>query len=125
MYEMQILENEDQIRAAIAVMHPVARVAAQSLANHLLENPHIFQDEELRERAYFGACSFAMQQAKWDLNDQSRLVQFFENHGESVANVAMSIVNLVVSQAQKRKKWGWLGKAAAFTGGLIVASLFG
>lgn len=122
---MQILDNEDQIRAAIAVMHPVARVAAQCLANHLLENPHIFADEEQRERAYFGACSFAMQQAHWDLNDQTRLSQFFENHGDSVANVAMSIVNLVEVQSERRRKWGWLGKAAAFTGGLIVASLFG
>lgn len=122
---MQILENEDQIRAAIAVMHPVARVAAQCLANHLLENPQILHNEVQLERAYYGACVFAMQQACWDLEDRSRLAHFFENNGESVANVAISIVNLVAIETERRKKWGWLGKAVAFTGGLIVASLFG
>ena len=122
---MQILENENQIRAAIAVMNPVARVAAQSLANHLLENPHVFRDDEQRERAYFGACAFAMQQAHWDLQDKTRVSQFFENHGEAVVNVAVSIVSLSALQAERRKKWGWIGKAAAFTGGILVASLFG
>ena len=43
---MHLLENEDQIRAAIAVMNPVARVAAQSLANHLLDNPTLLDNED-------------------------------------------------------------------------------
>ena len=122
---MYLLENENQIRAAIATMHPVARVAAQNLANHLLENPELLQDDEKCEKAFFGSCAFAMQQNGWDLHDRVKVDDFLENHGHAVSNVAVSIVRFAITQAEKKRKWGWLGKAAAFTGGVIVASLFG
>ncbi len=122
---MHILESEDQIRAAIAMMNPVARVAAQSLANYLLDNPTVMGDADACNKAYYGACFFAMEQAGWNVEDQTRVTAFFENHGDAVANIAMSIVVFAVNQAENQRKWGWVGKAAAFVGGALVASFFG
>ncbi len=122
---MYLLENEDQIRAAIAMMNPVARVAAQNLANHLLENPHIIRNDESCHKAFLGSCAFAMQQHGWDLHDRGKIDNFLEDHGHSISNVAISIFHFAIAQAERKRKWGWIGKAAAFTGGVIVASLFG
>ena len=122
---MQILQNKAEIRAAIATMNPVARTAAQNLAAYLLDNPQTIQDHEALNDAYLGSCTFAMTQAGWELTADTRIQAFFENHGEAVSNVAISIVAYSVKQAERHRKWGWVGKAAAFAGGALLASLFG
>jgi hypothetical protein len=121
---MPLLENKSEIKAAIAIMHPVARSAAQGLANYLQENPETLKDDEARDKAYYGICFFAMEQAGWDMKDEKRMQDFFENHGQAVLNVAASIVVYAIKESEKQRKWGWLGKAAAFVVGAIVTSFF-
>lgn len=122
---MQILTTEAEIRAAIATMNPVARIAAQNLANYLLENPITIQSEDGLHKAFLGSVGFAMQQAGWDTSDEKRVRDFFENHGEAISNVSISIVMFAFNQEEKRRKWGWLGKAGAFVAGALISSLFG
>lgn len=122
---MQILTTEAEIRAAIATMNPVARVAAQNLAGYLLENPATLQNQGECNRAFVASVAFAMQQAGWDTSNDRRVHEFFENHGEAVSNVSISIVCFAVDQAERRRKWGWLGKAGAFVAGAFLSSLFG
>ena len=122
---MQLLQNKHEIKAAITLMHPVARIAAQSLAIYLLENPETINDEEARDNAFFEACAFAMQQEGWDIKNEVRVQSFFENHSEAIINVSMSIFIFTHNQAARRRKLGWMGKAAAFVAGVVVASFFG
>lgn len=122
---MQLLRTEAEIRAAIAIMHPVARTAAQNLAAYLLENPAILKDEKAGNEAFLGSCAFAMSQAGWDLKDEKRVTEFLESQNEAITNVCISIVVFVVNEGQRRRKWGWLGKAGAFAAGALLTALFG
>jgi hypothetical protein len=122
---MSLLSTQAEIRAAIAMMDNTARIAAQSLANYILENMETLGDEEALSNAYSGACVFAMEQDGWDMEDEERIEQFSKLHGNAVQVVALSIVQFVISQQKRKRKWGWVGKAAAFVGGVAVASFFG
>jgi hypothetical protein len=122
---MQLLQNKNEIKAAITLMHPVARIAAKRLAIYLLENPEIINNGKALNNAFFEACAFAIEQEGWDIKDEARVQSFFENHSEAIINVSISIFIFTHNQAAKRRKWGWMGKAVAFVAGAAVASFFG
>lgn len=122
---MHILENDDQIKAAIATMHPVARVAAQNLAHYFTQNPDDLEDDEKRHRAFFGSCQFAMQQADWDMQDHSRIERFLEDHTDSVVNVAISIVKHGSDSSSSEDEDGCFVVLIGIVIGIIVATLGG
>jgi hypothetical protein len=122
---MTLLTTEAEIRAAIAMLNPVARTAAQALAHHLLENRLKLRDDEALNKAYLEHIAFAMQQHGWDLKDKERVRKFFEDHGEAVSTLCISIVTFSINQAEHQRKWGWLGKAAAVGAGVLIGSFFG
>lgn len=122
---MELLTTAAEIRAAIATMNPVARMATQSLAAFFLDNPATVRDGDMMNRAMLQHCAMAMDHHGWSLDDKERIRKFFEDHGSAVENVTASIVVFSVRSQQRRQKWGWLGKAAAIGAGVILGSLFG
>ena len=126
---MQILENDDQIKAAIATMNPVARAAAQNLAHHFTHNSNDFEDDVKRQRAFFGSCQFAMQQAGWDMQDQTRIGRFLEDHSDAIVNVAVSILKNNATKADQTKssedEAGCFGVVIGIIVGIILAGLGG
>ena len=122
---MQILTKESEIKAAIAMLNPVARDAAQALASHILNNQDLLDNPDALNKAFVEHCLFAMGSHGWDLEDTDRIKRFSEEHGSAVMNLAISIVAFAINQAERKRRWGWLGKAAALTAGAIIGSLFG
>ena len=122
---MTLLTAEAEIRAAIAMLNPVARVAAQGLSHHLLANQELLHDEDAMRKSYMEHVAFAMRQHGWDLEDRDRIRKFFEDHGDAVANLALSIVTFSIHQAEYQRRWGWLGKAVAVGAGVVIGSLVG
>ena len=123
---MHILRDRASINAAIATMHPAAREAAQLLALRLCENPAILQDEDVMRQEWLqaGAVSFARTGAN-SVDDDDRFADFMENHGTAFLNVGVSIALFVAADAERKRKWGWLGKAAAVAAGVAVGAFFG
>jgi hypothetical protein len=121
---MQLLDSEAEIRAAIAMLQPVARTAAHIFASHLLKDPELLGDDGALEEAYLDACHSAMDEAWWGADDPKRVADFLENHGDAVFNLAISIVVCAGRKMFRRRLWGWLGTASAFAAGGFLASLF-
>ena len=121
---MQLLATEAEIRAAIAMLQPVARSAAHILANHLLKDPELLGDDDALEETYLDACHAAMDEAWWGADDPKRVADFLVNHGDAVFNLAISIVVCAGRKMHRQRLWGWLGRAGAFVAGAFLASLF-
>jgi len=123
--EWTLLETKKEIKAAIALMDSVSRSTAQNYAAMILENPAALDDEEQLSAAFWSSLLFAAKQANWDLDDEKKVEEFVKERADSISNVALSIVVFTFKQHEKKRKWGWLGKAAAFAGGAVIASFFG
>lgn len=121
-----ILETRDAIQAAIATMNPIAKDAAQLLAHRLLENPGILEEQDSLGQEWLQACAYSYVRAGNDLEtERDRFEAFLENHGSAVLNVAFSIALFIVKDAERKAKWGWLGKAAAVAAGVAIGAFFG
>ena len=122
MNSLTILDDKASVKAAIATMHPVAKDAAQMLSNNMLDNPAIMSDDKTVEQEWKQCIAFAASRAGMNPEvNAEKFDDFVENHGQSVLNVAVSIVHLT----EKEKKWGWVKKAAAVGVGVVIGSLFG
>jgi hypothetical protein len=122
MNNLTILDSEASIKAAIATMHPIAKDAAQIMANNLLESPGKQMDADAIQKEWMQCCVFAAARGGINPNaNKDKFDAFMENHGHSVLNVSMSIV----AYSNKQKKWGWLKKAAVVGGAFLLGSFFG
>lgn len=124
--DLRILPNRSAIMAAIALMTPPAREAAELLAHRFAHDPTLMTDRTRLEAEWLQAC--AISYARGGSNpaaDRAAFQNFLDNHGSGVLNVAFSIVH-VTARDSKRQKWlGWLGKAAAVGAGAAIAAFFG
>jgi len=120
---LTILDDRASIKAAIATMHPVASEAAQLLAHRLFENPNILSSDEQLGNELLQACAISARRA--GIQDASTFEAFFQNHGQSVLNVAASIVVYTIKSERRRRIWGWVGKAGAVAAGIAIGSFFG
>jgi hypothetical protein len=122
---MSLLTTEYEIKAAIAMMNPVANDACQMFTTWLLTNPSLLEDQAACNEACVEACIAAMQRHGWDPEDEARIKNFFDNHAQAVMNVGVSILVKIVNDAEARRKWGWVGTAAAAAAGIVIGSIFG
>ncbi|MCB9833580.1 MAG: hypothetical protein H6807_14010 [Planctomycetes bacterium] len=122
---MHLLTTLPEIKAAVATMNPIARDAAQSFSSYLLNNPAVMQNPQAMQEAYLSHCGVALVRGGISLDDEERVERWMEDHSESVLNVGLSIVSYVVNENERRRKWGWLGKAAAIAAGVVLGSIFG
>ena len=117
-----ILKDKASINAALATMHPVACEATKVMAHNLIDAPHKLDDSEAIRQELLQCCTFACARAGINPNtNRDKFEDFIENHAQAILNVSLSLV----AQTAKRKKWGRLGAAAAFTGGIVLGSIFG
>jgi len=121
-----LLDDAPSIKAALATMNPIARIATQHLAQKILEQPTLLEDnEEIKEQALY-SCAAAFVHAGYDLEtDQQQFASFLENHGANVLDLAVSIVLCIAKDIQRRRKWGTFGKAAALIGAAALGAFFG
>lgn len=120
-----LLTTAPEIKAAIATMNPIAREAAEMIASHLLQHPEILSKDDELQSAAARMTAMAMVRNGISLSDRARTNRFFEDHGVAIMNVALSIVTFVAKEQERKRKWGWLGKAAAVGAGVLLGSLFG
>ena len=118
---MNLLTTQASIEAAISTMNSVASDAAKLLAHRLLEDGSILQAEDRLQQEWLQACAVSAKRA--GMADE-HFEAFVENHGDGVANVAISIALFVVKEQERKKKWGWLGTAAAVVGGAALGVFF-
>lgn len=123
---VHILEDRASIRAAIATMHPTASEAAQLLAHRFVENPQILQDNEVIQKELLQACAISFARSGRNLQtNAAEFNSFLDNHRQAVLNIALSIVNFLITSTRRQQRWGWIGKAAALAGGVAVGAFFG
>lgn len=122
---MQLLNSPEEIRAAIGVMNPTARIACQTFATAISANPQLLQDDRNLREALVDGMIFAMQVSGFDPDDQTRGRRFIEENHEAVFAVAVSILNVTMEQHETQKKWRWLGTAAAVGAGAALGAFFG
>lgn len=124
--DLLILPNKSSIMAAIALMTPPAREAAQLLAHRITSDKSLLTNMPRLESEWLQACAISL--ARAGINPSQDIAQFdnfITNHGSGVLNVAISIIH-VGDQDMKRRKWlGWFGKAAAVGAGAAIAAFFG
>ncbi len=120
---MNILTSQASIEAAISTMNPVASEAAKLLAHRLLEDLSILQSRDRLQQEWLQSCAISAKRSGMD-DDDGRFGSFLENHGDGVANVAVSIALFVVKEHDRKKKWGWIGTAAAVLGGAALGIFF-
>ena len=120
---MNIMTSKASIEAAISTMHPVAAEAAKLLAHRMLESPKIMQSESTLRDEWIHSCAVSATRAGMG-EDDTWFESFMENHGKGVANVAISIVVFLEQEAERKRKWGWIGTAAAALGGAALGIFF-
>lgn len=116
MYEP--IKGESNIRTAILMLHPVSKEAAQTLIGRLPVDESIFANTAFLEQEMQKCMAFA------GVNnglDKPRIESLIQNQGHAVCTIAVSVIQLQISQ----KKWGWIKRAAGIGIGLLIGSLFG
>ncbi len=119
---MMILSTREEVRGALATMNPTAREACMLFATHLLNDPSIANDP--KRLGSFCAGSMAVTLEKAGVPPE-QMEAFWMNHGEAVYGVGVSILAITVREAESKKKWGWIGTAAALGVGALLGSFFG
>lgn len=121
----QLLETRDSLQAALATMNPIARDASLLLAHRLFQNPALLQDSKGAFRECFQACAISLGRAGVDLNSHPEVLDaFLMEHGCSVMNIGYSIVNVAVTEHQRRAVYGAVGKVAAAAVGIALGAWF-
>jgi hypothetical protein len=124
--ELRILPNKASIMAAIALMPPMAREAAELLAHRLTQDRSLVTDHAKLESEWMQACAISFARAGSNpVKDQAAFQNFLDNHGHGVLNVAFSIVHVTARDSSRKRWYGWLTKAAAAGAGAAVAVFFG
>lgn len=118
-------EAEAEIRGALAVMSPVARTATQRLVEFLAATPAVCDDGPAFDNAVVQASLAAMAAHGWDPNEKTRMENWIGEHGPTVADVAIAILNLAVLKNEVAPDTAWLKVGAAAVVGAIIGSLFG
>lgn len=122
---MQILADKSAIMAAIATMGAGPAEAAKLLAHHLLDKQEALQSERLFRELYVGACIAGAAHIGIDAEEETqRFLAWVENHGDAIINVGVSIAVFVIREHEHKKKWGWLGTAAAIVTGAALGIFF-
>lgn len=123
---LHLLTDKASISAAVALMTPAAREAAQLLAHRIENDRTLLTDGERLQAECLQACviSFA-RTGNASGPDDPQIRNFVANHGTGVLNVAVSIIHVADQEAKKAKWMGWLGKAAAVGAGAAIAAFFG
>lgn len=114
----QPIKGESNIRTAILMLHPVAKEAAQTLIGRLPEDESIFSDTshletEMQKCMIFAGVNNGL--------DRERIENLVESQGHAVCTVAISVIQLQLTQ----RKWGWVKRAAGIGLAILVGSLFG
>ena len=120
---MNILTTKASIEAALSTMNSLASEATKLLAHRLLDDLSLLQSEERLHREWLHACRTSANRAGISENDH-RFASFLENHGDGIANVAISIAIFAVEEHKRKRKWGWIGTAAAAIGGAALGIFF-
>jgi len=80
------------------------------------------EDESGLKEAFAQQCLLSFMSHGWDPDDEGHRKRFLEEHSKAVMSLAISIVAFSMLQAERKRKWGWLGKAAALAGNLILST---
>lgn len=124
--DLHILPNKSSIMAAIALMTPPARDAAQLLAYRITNDNSLLTDRQRLQGEWLQACSISFARSGGNpVRDKADFESFLANHGGGILNVAFSIIHVSAKDAKRRKWVGWLGKAAAVGAGAAIAAFFG
>lgn len=122
---MQILTDKSAILAAIATMGASPAEAAKLLAHHLLDKQEALQSDELFRDLYIGACIAGAEHAGIDAERETdRFLEWVARHGDGIVNIGVSIAVFVIREHEHKRKWGWLGTAAAIVTGAALGIFF-
>lgn len=123
--DLRILPDRRTVNAAVAVMSPCAREAAELLAHRLTSDRTIMLSSERLKSEWIEACGISFLRHHEPQSDKQPLRSFIESQGHGVLNVGVSIVH-VLDQESRRSRWlRWAKASAAVAAGVAIGSFFG
>jgi hypothetical protein len=115
---INIIKQEDSIRAAILSLHPIARDACQNMITRLPDMSNIENHKVLLIEEMFKCMAFSAHQHGLDRDDCESLIK---SQGPQVITIAVSVIHL-----QRRNRSSGIAKGAAAVGlGIVIGVLFG
>jgi hypothetical protein len=119
-----LLDDPASVKAALATMNPTAREATQLLVHRIIERPILLDQREEMQTEALQACAISFLRSGRNIQEnQPEWAAFLENHGANVIDIAVSVVLCLERDAQRRKRWGLVGKIAAGVGMIGAAAL--
>lgn len=121
-----LLDDARSIKAALATMNPTARYATQLLASNIAEDLSLLDRNEDLQQMALRCCAAAFVENGGDLDlERARFVNFLDDHGVNVLDIAVSIIICIAKDANRKRTWGNIGKAAAAVGLVGLGAFFG